>query len=117
MKRTNVSLWAGLLVLTGVLVAAWARTTRAADAPTVSLRYISVQGEGSTAKAWFDGAPATGTRVQEALDKFALLGFRVAHVTPAARPSIVVFDATTGATKEINPGEQFYVMVLEKRTP
>ena len=117
MTRTNVSLWVGLVVLAGALVAAWPRTTSAEGTPTVSLRYLSVSGEGATAKAWFDGAPTTGMRVQEALDKFAALGFHVAHVTPAARPSVVVVDSVTGTTKEVNAGEQFYVMVLEKRTP
>jgi hypothetical protein len=83
----------------------------------VELRYLSVSGEGATAKAWFDGAPTTGLRVQEALDKFGALGFHVAHVTPAARPSVVVVDPAPAGLKDVTSGEQFYVWVLEKLTP
>jgi hypothetical protein len=108
---------AALLVVAGILVAAWPSTTGAAEERTVALRYLSVSGDGPTAKVWFDGAPSAGMRVQEALDRFAKDGFRVAHVTPAARPSVVVVDAGAGSPKDVTAGEQFYVMILEKRTP
>jgi hypothetical protein len=57
------------------------REGQAAPANTqVDIQYLAVTGEGSTAKAWYDGAAAAGVPLQDALDKFAKDGYRVARV-------------------------------------
>jgi len=45
--------------------------------------YVSITGEGPSAKAWFDGATPTGVPVQTALDQFSAKGYRVAAVSEA----------------------------------
>ena len=42
--------------------------------------FLSVTGEGPTAKAWYDEAPPAGVALQDALDKFAAEGYRVVKV-------------------------------------
>lgn len=61
------------------------RTSEAAPEKGVSIRYIYVTGEGSVTKAWYDGVPSPGIPVQNALDKFAKEGFRVARLTDNLR--------------------------------
>ena len=51
----------------------------------VSIAYIYVTGEGSTAKAWYDGVPSPGVAVQSALDRYAKQGYRVARITDNLR--------------------------------
>ncbi len=52
---------------------------------TVDIAYLFVTGEGPSAKAWFKDAPSTGLGVQDALDRFAKLGYRAKHVTDELR--------------------------------
>jgi hypothetical protein len=73
--------------------------------------YLHVSGEGSLAKAWYRGAPATGESVQEALDRFAKEGYRVASVTATPRPSIAV--VTGGSVRETTT-EASFLMLLER---
>lgn len=53
----------------------------ASEDPKVETRYLSVTGDGPTARAWYDGSPPSGVQLQEALDKFNGEGFRVARIT------------------------------------
>ncbi len=70
------------VTLGAALFLAWgARADDGAASKTVELRYISIIGDGPNARAWYNGAPPTGTAVQDALDTFAEQGFRVAEVT------------------------------------
>ncbi len=50
---------------------------------TVEMRHISVAGIGSTAKAWYDGAPPGGVLLQSALDTMAEQGFRIVRTSDA----------------------------------
>jgi hypothetical protein len=45
--------------------------------------YVSITGEGPSAKAWYDGATPTGVPVQTALDHFSARGYRVSAVSEA----------------------------------
>jgi len=56
-------------------------TPTQADGEATSIRFLSVTGESSTTKAWYDGAPPSGSQLQEALDRFATKGYRVVGVT------------------------------------
>ncbi len=43
--------------------------------------FLSITGEGPTAKAWYDEAPPAGVPIQDALDKFSAEGYRIVKVT------------------------------------
>ena len=68
------ALFLGALVVAVGAAFVAARPGRAED-PPYELRYISITGDGSTAKAWYEGAPPSGSKVQDALDKFTREGF------------------------------------------
>ena len=51
-----------LCALTALAVVAFTRRG-AAEGEAYGLRFISISGDGSSTKAWFEGAPPTGTRV------------------------------------------------------
>jgi hypothetical protein len=104
------------LVLGAVLVAAGAvlvaaRPGRAED-PPYDMRYVSVTGDGSTAKAWFEGAPPSGTKVQDALDRFAREGYRLASLSPAWRQANVTVSPATPTS--VTTPESVYVLILER---
>jgi hypothetical protein len=84
-----------------------------AQGEDLGLRFISISGEGSSTKAWFEGAPPTGTRVQEALDRFAKEGYRFAGLQPAVRQSQV--QVTSSSTALPSTPEPTYVLILEKK--
>ena len=101
------------LLAVGAGAALLARPGRAEDAYGYELRYVSLSGEGSTAKAWFEGAPATGAKVQEALDRFAKEGFRFASLSPAWRQGVV--NVSTGASSSSTAlPEPLFVLLLER---
>ena len=84
-----------------------------ADAGAPSIVYISVSGEGPTAKGWFAGAPPSGMLVQDALDHFAEKGYRVSRISPSLRPmvTIVTDNAQLRQSEDL---EHFYVILLER---
>lgn len=61
------------------------RESAAAPTGAVSIAYIYVTGEGATAKAWYDGVPSPGVPIQNALDRYAKQGYRVARITDNLR--------------------------------
>jgi hypothetical protein len=56
------------------------RSTSADERGRNSIIHLSVTGEGSQTKAYYDGAPPAGSPLQEALTKFANQGYTVAAV-------------------------------------
>ena len=102
-----------LCALTALAVVAFTRRG-SAEGEAYGLRFISISGDGSSTKAWFEGAPPTGTRVQEALDRFAKEGFRFAGLQPAFRQSQVQVTSTSSSSLPSTP-EPAYVLILEKR--
>ncbi len=70
-------------VLAGALISLFvlpARSTNAEERGARSIIHLSVSGEGSQTKAYYDGAPPAGTPLQDALTKFANEGYIVAAV-------------------------------------
>ena len=106
-----------LCALVAVALVALTRTGKAADEP-YGLRYIALSGEGSATKAWFDGAPPTGTRVQEALDRFAKEGYRYAGLQSTYRQGQVqanVFTQSDSSTPLVSSTpEPTFVLILER---
>ncbi len=80
----SVFLGIAVLVLALVLVAGRQQESHAAGGK-VDIVYISVVDEGPTARAWYDGAPSPGVPVQDALNKFAKEGYKVAEITLEVR--------------------------------
>lgn len=102
-----------LLLLAGGAALLLSRPTAADDGP-YELRYLGISGDGSNAKAWYEGAPPSGARIQEALDRFAKEGFRYAALTPTWRQAQVnVSAATTPPLQQTQP-EPTFVLILEK---
>jgi hypothetical protein len=106
-----------LCVVAAVALVALTRTGKAADEP-YGLRFIALSGEGSATKAWFDGAPPTGTRVQEALDRFAKEGYRFAGIQSSYRQNQVqanVFTDKDASTPLLSSTpEPTFVLILER---
>ncbi|MDA1194195.1 MAG: hypothetical protein O2894_03345 [Planctomycetota bacterium] len=71
------------LVLTGLPGSP--REGIAAPTVTVDIAFVYVTGEGPSAKAWYDGVPSPGVGVQDALDRYAKLGYQVARMTDNLR--------------------------------
>lgn len=72
----------GVLGLAAVAVLL-ARRGEAEAEPLPHMVYVSITGEGPSAKAWYDGAAPTGVPVQAALDTFAKQGYRLGQVSEA----------------------------------
>lgn len=103
----------GLLAALGVSLLASHGTAQAED-ERYGLRFISISGDGSNAKAWFEGAPASGMRVQEALDRFAREGYRYAGMQPSWRASQVQVSSGSSPTSSTQ-GDATFVLLLERR--
>jgi hypothetical protein len=75
----------GVALALGVLLAldAGRRPTAAAPQGKVHTVYISVTGDGPSAKAWFEGAAPAGVPVQNALDHWSERGYRVSALSEA----------------------------------
>jgi hypothetical protein len=99
------SVFFGLLLVAAGLVFVAARPGRAEEASGYDLRYLSITGEGSNAKAWFEGAAPGGAKVQEAIDRFAKEGYRLGSLAPAWRPGTVAQGQ----------GSETYVLLLERK--
>ena len=115
MRPTATVLVLGLttLGLLASLFAAGVFTPTAAADGERAIAYLSVTGEGPTAKAWYTGAPPTGVFVQEALDHFAGKGYRVAKISPAMRPLVTLVTAE-GISQDTTDREHYYVILLER---
>lgn len=112
MSRRPFAVLAVLLLL-GAGAFALARSGRAEDSVRAyEMRFLSISGAGSSATAWFEGAPASGLRVQEALSRCAQEGFRLSGVAPAWRATQVTVGSTgSSATTAADPQ---FVLVLER---
>lgn len=82
-RRMTAPIWLALGALLAALVFVASRPgeAEAEPAPSVVTRFLSVTGEGPTAKAWYEGAQPSGIPLQRALEKFNTDGFRVVTVT------------------------------------
>jgi hypothetical protein len=103
-----------LLLLVGGAAVLLSRPTAAEEGP-YELRYLGISGDGSNAKAWYEGAPPSGARIQEALDRFAKEGFRFAALTPTWRQAQLNVSTATSAPPPATIPEPTFVMILEKR--
>lgn len=101
------------LLAAGAGAALLARPGRAEDARGYELRYVALSGEGGSAKAWFEGAPAGGARVQEALDRLTKEGFRFASLSSAWRPGVVNVSSGASPSSTTVP-EPLFVLLLER---
>jgi hypothetical protein len=111
MQRTIGIAVASALVAAGVVALAGARRGEAEE-PAYELRFLSLTGEGSTTKAWYEGAPPSGVKVQEALDRFAQQGFRLAGQAPAWRQGQVnVSSSSPSSTTVPDPA---WILLLER---
>ena len=88
------------------------RPTEAKDASPHAV-YLSITGEGATAKAWFAGAPPACLLVQDALDQFSEKGYRIAELSPSLRPQITVFADGDQLTRSQDT-EHVYVILMER---
>lgn len=103
-----------LAVLALGLVVGLPGPSRADDAASRHIVFLSITGEGPTAKAWYKGAPPAGAMVQDALDLFAAKGYRVASVSPSQRP-VITTVVTDEETRVDAPAlEQYFVVLLER---
>ena len=101
-----------VVALVALLVPDLLTPTRADDGGPSTV-YLSVSGEGPTAKGWFAGAPPAGMLVQDALDHFSEKGYRVAAISPSTRPVISIL--TDGQQlRSADDLEHYYVILLER---
>ena len=110
-KPTALVLMAALLAGAGWFLAS-PRSGVAEDRP-YELRFVSLTGEGSATKAWFEGAPPSGMEVQEALDRFVQQGFRLASQAPAWRGTDVTVSSG-GPPGTTTTAEPAWVLFLER---
>lgn len=108
------SVFVGLLLVAGGLLFVATRPS-GAEEPPYDLRYLSITGEGSNAKAWFEGAAPGGTKVQEALDRFTREGYRFASVSPSWRQGTVTVNTAAAAPSPATTAEPAYLLLLERR--
>ncbi|MDJ0974044.1 MAG: hypothetical protein QNJ98_06255 [Planctomycetota bacterium] len=82
-RSFTAPLWLGLGALVAALlfVATGAGDATAEPTGPVETQYLSVTGEGPTAKAWYEGAQPSGIPLQRALSTFNKQGFHVVTVT------------------------------------
>ena len=113
-KHTSVMAFVALFLLAGGLVAV-STNSQAEEDNLPHTQFLNITGIGPTATAWFDGAAPTGAPVQDALDKFSKLGYRVKTVSPSQRPIITVVTSD-GSTVEDRRGddEQFFIVFMER---
>jgi hypothetical protein len=80
--------------------------------------YVHVSGEGSQAKAWYDGGPPSGTLVQTVLNHFASQGYRFAAIGSSGSASLtqVVASGATAPTLTADAAERepFFALLLER---
>ncbi len=84
-----------------------------ADDDLPSAVYISVSGDGPTAKGWFAGAPPAGMLIQDALDHFSEKGYRIKSISPSLRHDVTVIT-NDRELRQLEDLENFYVILLER---
>ncbi len=107
------------LVAAGALLAAtlalfFAPRPAVADASTHRIAFLTITGEGATARAWYKGAPPAGVPVQDALDTFAADGYRVRNISPSQRPIIQAVVQNSGNVIQPSDVEQYFIVLLER---
>ena len=113
-KLTSVMAFVALLLLAGGLVAV-STNSQAGEENLPHTRFLNITGVGPTATAWFEGAPPTGAPVQDALDKFSELGYRVKTVSPSQRPIITIVTSNGSTVQDHRTeDEQFFIVFLER---
>lgn len=82
-NRVPAPLWLVLGALIALLGATYfgSASADADGAKPQATRFLSISGEGPTAKAWYEGAQPSGVPLQQALEKFNKDGYRVVAVT------------------------------------
>ena len=78
-NRGSAPLFALVIVLIVVAVASSHKPGHAAG--EIGIVYISVQGFGPAARAWYDGAAAAGVPLQRALDEWGRKGYSVSKMS------------------------------------
>jgi len=97
-----VALFVAALTLAAAAVGFALSQAASADGPgTKRLAYLYISGRGATARAWYQGAPPSGTPVQDALDKFIADGYQFAAISSGGLPSQVL----TGGVPSLSPGD------------
>jgi hypothetical protein len=107
-------LLAAFLALLGGGALVVTQRSAAGEGQPYRLVYVSVSGEGPNAKAWYDGAPPSGTPVQAALDRFTQDGFRYVGSVSTGRGGQPVVVTSAAASPESNR-EANLVILLERR--
>lgn len=96
-----VALFVAALTLAAVAVGLALTKAASADGPgNKKLAYVYISGRGATARAWYQGAPPSGTPVQDALDKFTADGYQFAAIATGGLPGQVVAGGSS-----LNPGD------------
>jgi hypothetical protein len=115
MSRRHAPLLLAFLALGLALFMGLDRASLADDEEARHTVFLSISGEGANALAWYQGAPPTGVPVQDALDRFSELGYRVANIAASERPSIITIVQATGSSiRENTLSDQFYIVMLER---
>jgi hypothetical protein len=112
MTRRTLPIALFLLAVAGAWLLAAPRATSAEEEGAVHTIYLSIVGEGSTAKGWYKGSPPTGVLVQDALDTLSRDGYRVVSVSASSRPSVTV---VSGGAPTTQFPEQTWLVMLQKR--
>lgn len=84
-----------------------------ADDDLPSAVYVSVSGDGPTAKGWFAGAPPAGMLIQDALDHFSEKGYRVKSISPSLRQNVTLLSGGQ-EIRQLEDLENFYVILMER---
>lgn len=96
-----LALFLASLTLAAVAVGFALTKAASADGPgNKKLAYIYVSGRGATARAWYQGAPPSGTPVQDALDKFTSDGYQFAAISTGGLPAQFVSGGSS-----LSPGD------------
>lgn len=97
-----LALFVASLTLAAAAVGFALSQAASADGPAGKrLAYVYVSGRGATARAWYQGAPPSGTPVQDALDKFTADGYAFAAISTGGLPTQVV----SAGSPSISPGD------------
>lgn len=97
-----LALFVASLTLAAAAVGFALSRAASADGPTAKrIAYIYVSGRGATARAWYQGAPPSGTPVQDALDKFTADGYQFAAISTGGLPTQIV----TTSSPSVSPGD------------
>lgn len=115
MSRPLWLVLAALVLAAGAVGFAFSKAATA-DGPAAQKRlaYLYVSGRGPTARAWYQGAPPSGTPVQDALDKFTAEGYRYAAIASGGLPSQLVTSASPGLSQGDPALDASFLILLTK---